>query len=201
VVCTYISNWLIKIHPANVWKRAYENVSVEYAELTLIRDHIGELPSHVRIIPADSDISTYSLFESVDFGVTVRGTAGIELPCFGKPCMTAGTGRYSGLGFTVDSNSPEEYLRKLGRLQEIPQLTREQVQRAKWHAYTVFVLRPWLMKSARSEFSYRQKGQHPLDHNLEFVARSIAEIRKNGDLDAWASWAPGREVDYIAAGS
>ena len=34
------------------------------------------------------------LFKVIDYGITVRGTIGIELPCFGIPVITAGTGRY-----------------------------------------------------------------------------------------------------------
>lgn len=190
-------NWLIKIHPANVWKRAYEEVSAEYAEVALIRGRIGVLPAHVTLLPADTDISTYSLFESIDYGITVRGTAGMELPCFGKPCLTAGTGRYSGLGFTVDSSTREEYLSRLANLHELPTMTEEEVVQAKWHAYTSFILRPWLMKSARSQFAYKPQGSHPLDHNLHLVARSTDEIRKNADLDAWAVWASGSDVDFV----
>lgn len=191
-------NWLIKIHPANVWKLAYENVSGEYAEIVLIRRMIGDLPAHVKLIHADSDISTYSLFQGIDYGVTVRGTSGMELACFGKPCITAGTGRYSGLGFTVDSSTREEYLSRLARLHELPPMTDEEVMRAKWHAYASFILRPWTMKSVRSEFSYQNQGAHPLDHNLRLAARSFSEIARNGDLGEWASWASGPEVDYIA---
>jgi Capsule polysaccharide biosynthesis protein len=191
-------NWLIKIHPANVWKRTYEKVAAEYAEVVLIRRAIGDLPAHVKLIPADSDISTYSLFQSIDYGVTVRGTSGMELACFGKPCITAGTGRYAGLGFTVDSSTREEYLSQLARLHEQPPMTDEEVIRAKWHAYAAFILRPWSMKSVQSEFSYQNHGTHPLDHNLCLIARSVAEITCNGDLSEWASWASGPEVDYVA---
>lgn len=123
----------------------------------------------------------------------------MELPCFGKPCLTAGTGRYSGLGFTVDSSTREEYLSRLANLHELPTMTEEEVVRAKWHAYTSFMLRPWSMKSARSQFAYKKQGSHPLDHNLHLVARSTEEILKNGDLEAWARWASGVDTDYLTS--
>ncbi len=75
-------SWLVKIHPANIWKRSYENITVEYTETILIRQKIGELPSHVKLISADHNVSTLSLFKAIDFGVTVRGTSGMELVCF-----------------------------------------------------------------------------------------------------------------------
>ena len=64
-----------------------------------------------RLLEPDTDISTWSLFDVTDFGVTIRGSIGFELPCFGKPALTAGTGFYSGRGFTVDSETADEYLR------------------------------------------------------------------------------------------
>lgn len=190
-------NWLVKIHPANVWKRSYENITREYAETELIRREIGELPPHVKLIDAHDDVSTLSLFESVDFGVTVRGTAGMEIVCFGKHCVTAGTGRYSGLGFTLDCADRQQYFERLAHLQEQPPMTTDEVLRAKWHAYTAFVLRPWPMVSARARFAYRETGRHPLDHNLDVIAETVDDIAKFGDLDDWAEWATSDRIDYV----
>lgn len=189
--------WLIKLHPANVWKRSYEQVTNEYAELKLIQQKIGTLPPHVKILPADTDVSTYSLFQAIDYGVTVRGTVGMELPCFGVPCLTAGTGRYAGLGFTVDSSEADEYRLKLANLHSLEPLLHEQVMRAKWHAYAAFLLRPWTMKSVQSEFAYRKRGRHPLDHNLSLNVSSVSSLREREDLSKFGQWAMGNSCDYI----
>ena len=190
-------NWLIKLHPANVWKRKYEGITQEYAERVLIDQAIGTLPPHVTLIAADDDISTLSLFESIDYGVTVRGTSGMELACFGKPCVTAGTGRYSGLGFTLDSTSREQYLQRLANLHKQPALSDEETLRAKWHAYAAFALRPWPMLSAKASFSYREHGSAPLDHNLRLAVASLDELSRRGDLAVWGSWAEGDTVDFV----
>ena len=190
-------NWLVKIHPANVWKRSYENTTLEYSEVMLIRRKIGLLPPHVQIIGADDDISTLSLFKVIDFGVTVRGTSGMELACFGKPCVTAGTGRYSGLGFTLDCIDRQQYLDRLASLHKQPPLTAQEVLQAKWHAYTSFLLRPWAMKSARAEFAYR-KGHRALDHNLHLTISSIQEMEASSDLISFADWAQSSRVDFLS---
>lgn len=190
-------NWLIKIHPANVWKRSYENITHEYTETVLIRGEIGDLPPHVKLIGADDDMSTLSLFKHIDYGVTVRGTSGMELACFGKHCVTAGTGRYSGLGFTLDCADWQQYLDRLASLHKQPPLTSQEVLRAKWHAYASFMLRPWAMKSARAEFAYG-KGRHSLDHNLHLTVSSIREVEAYGDLASFADWAEGDRTDYLA---
>jgi hypothetical protein len=190
-------NWLIKLHPANVWKRKYEGITQEYAERVLIEKHIGPLPPHVTLISAEDDISTLSLFETIDYGVTVRGTSGMELVCFGKPCVTSGTGRYSGLGFTLDSENRTQYLERLARLHMQPPMSAEEIHRAKWHAYSAFALRPWPMLGAKAEFRYAEEGSTPLDHNLALIASSLQQLDSLGDLTGWAEWAQSDAVDYI----
>lgn len=185
------------MHPANLWKRARENTKSELAEIALICEKVGELPAHVKLLYPNTDIGTWSLFQAADYGITVRGTIGMELPCFGKPVFTAGTGRYSGLGFTIDSAAKEEYLDKLAKIHEYPLLTEEQTLLAKKHAYAAFRLRPWPMKSFRAVFNYKKRGIHPLDHNLLLNARGLEEIKANGDLEKWARWACGRDIDYL----
>lgn len=190
-------DWLIKLHPANLWKRARDEVADEYAENLLIRERIGTLPPHVKQIAPDSDVSTLSLFQNADFGITVRGTCGMEMPCFGKPVLTAGTGRYSGLGFTVDSTSRQEYLEKIANLHKLEPLSDARTCRARWHAYAAFVLRPWRMKSFKSVFDYRETGHHPLDQNLISAVSDRSEAAENGDLARFARWAASNEIDYL----
>ena len=190
-------NWLIKLHPANLWKRAREGIEGEFAETSLIRKHLGTLPSHVHVLDPDCGIDTLSLFHFTDYGVTVRGTSGMELPCFGKPVVTAGTGRYSGLGFTEDCTTIAEYLGRLGALHRQPALSPERTILARRHAHAAFLLRPWRMTSFRSTFAYRERGTHPLDHNLDCTASSAEEMRRNGDLARWAAWAESGEIDYL----
>ena len=190
-------NWLIKLHPANVWKSKYESIAQESVERKLIDKIIGVLPDHVKLIAADDNISTLSLFKSVDYGITVRGTSGMELVCFGKPCVTAGTGRYSGLGFTLDSTNREQYLERLRNLHLQPAMSDEETLRAKWHAYAAFLLRPWQMLSARARFMYLERGRSPLDHNLELTAKTLDQFAFNSDLTVWGDWAEGVSIDFI----
>lgn len=190
--------WFIKIHPANVWKRAYDRITTEYSELQLIRAYVGHLPNHVRLLWPESGISSLDLYRNADFGVTVRGTPGMEMACFGKPVLTAGTGRYSGMGFTIDSDSREEYLTRLRTIQDLPPLAPDQTLMAKRHAHAVFIRRPWEVKSFKCKFQYSKTGSKVLDHNLVPTVRSIDEIRANGDLEKWVLWAEQEDLlDYL----
>lgn len=114
-------NWIIKIHPANAWKSDAKITREE----ELIDQAIGMLPNHMHVVYPDTEINTLSLYMITDVGITVRGTVGMELPCLGIPVLTAGTGRYSGLGFTNDSESIEDYENKLANAQKMGKLDSE----------------------------------------------------------------------------
>ncbi|MFA5410241.1 MAG: hypothetical protein WC321_00040 [Candidatus Omnitrophota bacterium] len=181
-------NWIIKLHPANIWKRRREKIKSELREVTLIKEKVGNLPPHVYLLYPEAKISTFSLFKIADYGITVRGTVGMEMPCFGDVVFTAGTGRYSGLGFTNDSASKEDYLDKLSRIQDFLPLTEEQVLLAKKHAYAVFVLRPWRKRSFEANLDYNLKGIHPLDHKFNILVNSSNELSAAEDLNKFSNW-------------
>ena len=91
----------------------------ELDELTAIREKVGSLPAtSTFFVPTRT--SARGPFDITDWGITIRGSVGFELPCFGTPALTAGTGFYSDRGFTVDSDSPEQYLARLRAIEEIP---------------------------------------------------------------------------------
>lgn len=193
-------NWLIKLHPVNTWKREIEGISGELAEKVMIREKIGELPSHVKLLLPDCGISTRSIFEHADFGIIVRGTSGMEMACFGKTVITAGTGRYSGLGFTVDPATSSEYLALLAALPGVPTLTEAQALLARQHFYAAFKLRPWELRSFESKMR-PPRGAGDLEHaRLRPRVRSLAEVEAHGDLRAWAEWAiRGDTPDFATA--
>ena len=54
-----------------------------------------------------------------DYGLTVRGTVGIELAALGKTVITAGTGRYEKANITINPKSIDEYENVILNLQNI----------------------------------------------------------------------------------
>jgi hypothetical protein len=188
----------VKLHPANVWKRRRDGVSGELDEYAAIRERVGELPDHVHVLPPDSDISTWSLFAVTDWGLTIRGSVGFELPCFGTPVLTAGTGFYSGRGFTVDSDTPEEYLARVAAIQEIPPPTAEQVTLARRHAYALFRLRQTRFTSFRSVHVPLEQIARPQEATIEVAARSSEELLSSDDLRRLGRWAAAtHDLDYL----
>lgn len=187
-------NWIVKLHPANSYKAQTAELNDEVA----IREAVGELPPHVALVRPETDINTFSLFEAADWGVTIRGTIGMELPCYGVPVLTAGTGRYSGLGFTNDSSTAAEYLDKLAHIHDIPPLDEETTLLARRHAYALFRLRPFRFTSYAASFTSPGPRHHPLGHNLRWLLRTPEQVENAPDLIAWSAWARGRELDYLA---
>lgn len=135
-------NWVLKIHPANRFRRQLTGETGDYGEVAAIRQALGGLPDNVRLMLPEDNINPFHLFGCIDYGVTVRGTVGAELPCFGVPVVTGGTGRYSGLGFTEDSDSAEAYLDKIRNIETIPPLSPRRTELALRHAYLFFKVRP-----------------------------------------------------------
>ena len=191
-------NWIVKLHPANVWKRKRDHVSGELDEHVAVREHIGELPPHVKLLDPDTDISTWSLFDVTDYGVTIRGSIGFELPCFGKPALTAGTGFYSGRGFTVDSETADEYLGRLVRIHELDPPNAASVELAKQHAHALFRLRQTRFTSFRSVFKPVEEIDDPSEATIELSLRDADELTRADDLRLLGEWAArSRELDYL----
>lgn len=186
-------NWVVKVHPANIVKNHRDGVTTEHSELTAVRQEIGELPSHVKLLGADTDISTLSLFKALDACVTVRGTTGIEAACFGLPVLTAGTGRYDRLGFTLDSDSREDYLTRLADVQNTERLDPKQRELALRHAWGVLIGRPVSLQI----FHMRYCNTKTADLEIEFQAQSPAELRQLPDLKAMAAWIRSDAEDFM----
>lgn len=199
-------NWIIKIHPVHVQKKAVDRYLEDASETAVIQKYVGELPAHVHVIPPDTDINTYSLFPLMDYCLTVRGTIGIEAACLGIPVLTAGTGRYDHRGFTLDSESRDEYLARLAALETLAPMTTRERELAERFAYGAFVLRPLPLTAVTIEHGRDRKATQEVRVN----ARTPQELRQSPDmvaLGAWAAdrrledflWDPDGELDALAA--
>jgi len=145
-------NWIVKVHPANLVKNKRDGVTGRLGELRVL-DSLGPKPPHIHVIDASSDISTLSLFEVGDVCVTVRGTVGLEAACFGLTTITAGTGRYDHLGFTIDPETPREFLDTIAQAHKIPRRTPDLIERARRYAYGILLERPTHFECIRFNFA------------------------------------------------
>ena len=178
-------DWIIKVHPVNVWRSRMDGKPMEQLEAIALREAFGELPPHVRLLPADTDVNTFSLFGTIDYGLTVRGTIGMELPCFGIPVVTAGSGRYAGNGFTLDPPTVEAYQDVLRSLHEQVPLEPREIERARLYAWGAFFRRPFLMESFQLNFNARTFGLPHLSVDVE-VGSGVG--KDQSDLAFIANW-------------
>tara|TARA_E500000318_G_C3546998_1_gene207148 strand:- start:944 stop:1486 length:543 start_codon:yes stop_codon:yes gene_type:complete len=164
-----------------------DGAPLEQLEENALRDAFGELPDHIKILPADTKVNTWSLFELADFGLTVRGTVGMELPCLGKPVITAGTGRYSERGFTVDPATKDSYRQTLLDLHLFPTLSQKQTYLAQLYYYASFFLRPYPLKKLQMDYQANTWGLRALsyDFKIDGAISSHDDLNEIKDLINW----------------
>lgn len=177
-------NWVVKIHPAGLVKDIRDGYRGESSESIAIRETLGTLPSHIKLIPSDSPISTFSLFDVMDYCLTVRGTIGIEMAAFGATVVTAGTGRYDGFGFTVDPRSRAEYIELLSKLETLPPPSGHQVELARRYAYGLFLARPLALESIRFHYLKDAAASMQIELGIE-PSQPLDTVRDLRILSAW----------------
>jgi hypothetical protein len=187
-------DWVVKIHPAHAVKAKREKIPGRPHELDVIEQALGSLPAHVKLVHPETELSTYSLFEVADYAVTVRGTVGIEAALFGIPVVTAGTGRYDRRGFTLDSATCEEYLKRLATLETQPRLSAEEVELAERFAYGVFCMRPLRLSS----ISVGYERDAVATQKVAIHCRTQEEWVASQDMQRLAGWiADGKAEDLL----
>jgi len=194
-------NWVLKVHPANVQRNARVGYSGEYGELLALQRAFGRVPEFLRVVRPEESVSPLSFFALTDWGITVRGTVGLELPCLGVPVLTAGSGRYSGKGFTIDPETPQEYLDAVAGIHHIPPLNEAQVRLGVRYAYHVFRSRPARYGAVLKDV-YDKPVQHPRHRDVAFRVPSIGDALAHPQMRTIMHFltSPG-EDDFLESGS
>jgi hypothetical protein len=193
-------NWIVKVHPVNVWRSRMDGAALVQMEAERLAREFGPLPSHVKLIGADTGISTFSLFGVIDYGLTVRGTIGLELPCFGIPVVTAGTGRYSGKGFTIDPSTREQYSALLAKLHDVPRLADKAVRLARLHYYGSFELMPVPMRSFLLDYNAVVRDGMPPLPDVVMKRRADERLLESEDFGRLVHWMTATKEPELLAG-
>lgn len=189
-------NWVLKLHPSNVYRNAKLGHTGEYGEILALKQAFGKMPKFLRVVYPEEKTSPLSFFQITDYGITVRGTVGLELPCFGIPTLTAGTGRYAGKGFTVDSPSCEAYLAKIRAIHEIPALTDDQTKVALRYAHFVFRARPARYGEMFSDV-YDFPLNHPRYRDIALVEKPLDAILAHPQMGKITKFLCSNEEDFL----
>ena len=127
---------VVRVHPAEVRLAGQETTESVHERLEEI---VPELPPTVRIVPAESPLSSYSLMEMSDAVLVYTSTVGLEAALLGRPVLVAGQTHYRGKGFTVDLDGPDDIEALGDRLErrslEVPA---EQIELARRYAHALF---------------------------------------------------------------
>lgn len=170
---------VIRCHPAEV-KREIETLQ-KVADL--VRERFDPLPSNIRLVPAESDVSTYTLSEIVDAGIVYTTKVGLEFACRGVPVVVVGEPFYRGKGFTHDPTTPGEYFHLLETLPKGERMTPELTARAKKYAHYYFYrrhleldyLRPYTQFNPSTGYTLKSLEQllPGRDPNLDLICEGI----------------------------
>lgn len=185
-------NWIIKVHPANLVKNYRDGIQDEPSEISSLKNNIGQLPNHVKLISADSDISTWSLFNVMDYCLTVRGTVGIEAAMLGKTVLTAGTGRYDNHGFTLDFKNRDEFLKALQNLHNLKKPSNSQELALKY-ATGIFIDRPLNVRS----FDISHKKDNYASLRSKLLVKDFRDLHNAKDISSVASWLISNDEDFL----
>jgi hypothetical protein len=112
----------------------------------------------------------------------------MELPCFGIPVVTAGTGRYSGRGFSIDPSTRAEYAAVLAKLQEMPRLDAEAIRRARLHYYGALNLRPVPMQSFVFDYRVDKSGGAASRYDVVLNRTADETLLETDDLGRLIKW-------------
>ena len=129
---------VVRLHPAEV--KHHLGRARDRAD-DIVRRYLPDLPRHIKIVPPESNLSSYGLLKLASAVIVYGGTLGLESAVRGLPVVVAGDAWYRGKGFTIDPENPTEYFDLLSQIGHLPGLNAEQVERALQFAYHLFFRR------------------------------------------------------------
>ena len=130
-------NWYIKFHPSNIYRGEFKKGRSK--EEDIIRQEIKEIPPHIKFIYPNTEISPWDWLNFADYGITIRGTAGLEMSILGKPVILAGRNRYENNGFGILAKNKKDYKNLMMKLPVLNKRERNvDIQKANLYFYGVF---------------------------------------------------------------
>lgn len=127
---------VIRIHP-----HEHQSAMVVQCVGAEIKERYGTLPASIKVIPSESNYSTYALM-ALCRAVLIYGTkTGVELAPTGVPVIVAGEAWIRNKGVTHDVSTREDYRDVLRQLPTMQRSSRDVVTLAKKFAYHFFFRR------------------------------------------------------------
>ncbi len=125
---------VVRVHPGEMLGAGHPSVEIVHAALPA-------QPSHVNVVPPESEINTYDLIELAHLGLVYTTTVGLELCMHGVPVVVAGATHYREKGFTDDPGTWEEYVDMISTRLAEPHgrsLSQAEIEKSWRYAYRFF---------------------------------------------------------------
>ncbi len=169
---------VVRIHPAEV-KHGLGPVR-QRADDT-IRARFGSLPAHIKIIPPESDLSSYALMRLTAANVVYGTKLGIEMAAMGLIVIVAGDAWYRGKGFTYDPVDQHNYFHWLREPHQLKPMQPLQLSLAERYAYHFYFQRvmgfPTVARRGENSYITSLEQLKPgLHHNLDVVCEGILNL-------------------------
>ncbi|MDB4466633.1 hypothetical protein N9066_00320 [bacterium] len=123
---------IVKIHPAEVV------IGTRQPFKDIIAERFPDMPANIKVIPPDEEVNSWSIIAVTDIGLVHTTTVGMELPLEGIPCVVVSNTHYRGKGFTIDVETPEDYVDILETFNPHDVKKRELRILSKRYAYLLF---------------------------------------------------------------
>lgn len=123
---------LIRIHPAE--KEIFGVPSLQKVSTEILNKY-NELPKNIKIIPYDSNISSYQLLNKSVLKMVYSSTLGLEAAVRGLPVVVAADVHYRSKGFTIDVDTKDEYINIINSTRQFGKLSENQIDIALRYAF------------------------------------------------------------------
>lgn len=177
--------WLvIRIHPAEI----KGGLPTRQPFLDEIMKKYPVLPDNVRVIPPESDLSSYTLAENSRAAIIYGTKMGLEIVTRGIPLIVCGETFNRNKGFSIDISDRQQYLDLLRNITSVPKLDVSVIERALKYAYYYFFQKmiylkqlkyndPRSAKNKKVEFQKLSDLLPGKDKNLDVICDGILELK------------------------
>ena len=125
---------VLRVHPAEQF--SFEGDKTRERAMEDLNAHFDVLPDNLRVIPPDSQLSSYTLLDMADAVVVYTSTIGLEALIRGRsPVIVGGRAHYWDRGFGCCPETAEEYFQLLENVENLSPPSEEEVQFARRYAY------------------------------------------------------------------
>lgn len=171
---------VIRVHPAEA-KGGFPTNQPITGE---IRNQFPILPKNVKVIPPESDLSSYTLADISHASLIYATKMGLEIAIRGVPLIVAGETLCRRKGFSYDVETKEQYFKLLDSIPDLPRNSPEMIERAKKFAYHLFFRRmidfplfsttDWISaKAAKLQFQHLEELLPGNNRNLDTICDGI----------------------------